>query len=396
MYRYASAVSRTQRSEIRELLKVARKSGLISFGAGLPDVSLFPIDDLRQITSDILENKGYLALQYGSTEGEPEFLEAIINHSKSFGEIVSVDNLCVVSSSQQAIDLVTHLFIEQGEVAIVELPTYLGVVQAFQRAGCQMLGVKMDEAGMIPEELEKTIASSPKKPKLIYIIPDFQNPTGINVPLERRKKILEIATKHEIPIVEDSPYREMNFIGDSLPSFWSLSGGKGVITLKTLSKMLYPGMRLGWITGEDELIQNAVKIKQSVDLCSSAFNQLINASYMKSGKMKETIDKARTLYKAKKNLMVSELEKHMPSGVKWTNPDGGMFLWVTLPEGYDSKDLFMISIGKGAMFVTGKPFHCDGSGLNTLRLNYSFPTNQQIIDGIKILGDSAKELLVKS
>lgn len=395
MYRYTGAVERTPRSEIRELLKVARSTNVISFGGGLPDKSLFPIEDLKQITADLLTNKGFLALQYGATEGDPDFIGAIVNHSKSFGETVAPENICVVSSSQQGIDLLTHILVEHDDVVIVEYPTYLGVIQAFQRAGANMIGVKMDNEGIMPDELEKAIASAPKKPKFIYIIPDFQNPTGINMSLERRKEIIEIGKKHDIPIVEDSPYREMNFTGKNLPSLWSLSGGTGIITFKTMSKMLFPGMRLGWVVAEKEVVQNMVKIKQSVDLCTSSFNQLIIAQYMNSGKLHDTINKAIELYKGKKELMVSELAKNMPEGVSWTNPDGGMFLWMTLPEGYSSKDLFMISAQKGAIFVTGNSFHCDGKGFNTLRLNYSFPTHQQIIDGIKILGDSVKELLKK-
>jgi 2-aminoadipate transaminase len=395
MYRYTGAVERTPRSEIRELLKVARSTNVISFGGGLPDKSLFPIEDLKQITADLLTNRGFLALQYGATEGDPDFIGAIVNHSKSFGETVAPENICVVSSSQQGIDLLTHILVEHDDVVIVEYPTYLGVIQAFQRAGANMIGVKMDNEGIMPDELEKAIASAPKKPKFIYIIPDFQNPTGINMSLERRKKIIEIGKKHDIPIVEDSPYREMNFTGKNLPSLWSLSGGTGIITFKTMSKMLFPGMRLGWVVAEKEVVQNMVKIKQSVDLCTSSFNQLIIAQYMNSGKLHDTINKAIELYKGKKELMVSELAKNMPEGVSWTNPDGGMFLWMTLPQGYSSKDLFMISAQKGAIFVTGNAFHCDGKGINTLRLNYSFPTHQQIKDGIKILGDSVKELLKK-
>lgn len=396
MYEFSKVTDRIQRSEIRELLKLTRKPGIISFGAGLPDASLFPIEDFKTITNEVLTKKGYLALQYGPTEGENEFLEAISAHMKDWGEEVTLENLLVTTSSQQGIDLVTHLFIEPGDPVIMELPSYLGSIQAFQSAGASMIGVKMDTEGIMPDELEHSITSSiqaGKKPKFIYVIPDFQNPSGINMNLERRQKILDISTRYGVPIVEDSPYREMNFTDKTLPSLWTLSKGKGVILLKTLSKMLLPGMRLGWMVAEPEVIGNAVKFKQSIDLCSSAFNQFIIAEYIRLGKMKQTIENAIALYKQKKDVMLAALEKSMPEGVEWSKPYGGMFLWVTLPENIDSTKVFLKAIENNVAYVIGRPFHCDGSGSNTLRLNYSFPSFEQINTGIGFLGKAIREAM---
>lgn len=396
MYEFSSVISRIQRSEIRELLKLTRKPGIISFGAGLPDASLFPIDDIKAISNDVLGKKGYLALQYGPTEGEAEFLDAITGHMRDWGEEVALENLLVTTSSQQGIDLVTHLFVEPGNPVIMELPSYLGSIQAFQRAGARMIGVRMDGEGMMPDELERAITASAKegkKPKFIYTIPDFQNPSGINMSLERRQQILEISARHGVPIVEDSPYREMNFSDKTLPSLWTLSRGKGVILLKTLSKMLLPGMRLGWMVAEPEVIGNAVKFKQSIDLCTSAFSQLIIAEYIRLGKMKQTIEKAIALYRPKKDAMLAALENSMPDGVEWSKPYGGMFLWVTLPQNIDSMKVFLKAIENNVAYVIGRPFHCDGSGANTLRLNYSFPTIEQINTGIGFLGKSIREAM---
>jgi len=395
-YRYAQATGRTKRSEIRELLKWTRKPGIISFGGGLPDSNLFPIRDLAAITDEVLTKKGYLALNYGPTEGEADFLAAIADHMKTYGDPASIEQICVTSSSQQGLDLMTHLFIDPGEPVLMELPSYLGAIQSFQRGGADMRGIPMDDEGIRPDLLEKelkSLAAQNKPPRFIYLIPDFQNPSGINMTLERRQQVLEISRRFAVPLIEDSPYREMSFAGKILPSLWSLSGGRGVIQLKTFSKMLLPGMRMGWITGEPEIIDQAVKMKQSTDLCTSSFSQLILAAYMQKGKMHQMIRDAIALYIPKRDKMLKGLEENMPKAATWSKPQGGMFLWVTLPEGLDTAELFMIAIEHKVAYVIGRPFHCDGSGANTLRLNYSFPSLEQIETGIAFLGRAVSEFI---
>lgn len=395
-YNFSSESKRIKRSEIREILKWSRKPGVISFGGGLPDSCLFPIDSIIDITREVLEDKGYLALQYGPTPGENDMQEALIEHMNMFGEEVTAEQLCVTSSSQQGLDLLSMLFIDVDAPIVMELPSYLGAIQAFQRVGADMHGIPMDDKGMDLDLLVKKLdelKGQGKTPRFIYVIPDFQNPTGITMTLERRKELIKIAAERGIPLLEDSPYRELSFTGEILPSLWTLSGGKGVILLKTFSKMLFPGMRMGWLAAEPEVIDKVVMLKQSVDLCTPSFNQYILAAYIKKGKMKATIERAIECYRPKWQTMLKTLEEHMPEGVSWSKPDGGMFLWVTLPEHLDSKDIFMKAIENNVAYVTGRPFFCDGSGGNTLRLNYSFTQPAQIEQGIKALAQVIKESL---
>lgn len=395
-YEFSNVSGRIVRSEIREILKWTRKPGVISFGGGLPDASLFPLKEIAEITAEVLETKGYLALQYGPTQGETEMLESLAEHMNAFDDTVSVEQLCVTSSSQQGLDLISLLFLDAGASIVLELPSYLGGVQAFRRCGADMRGVSMDGDGMKTDELKgvlEQLDGEGKKPRFIYVIPDFQNPSGITMSLERRKALLEIAAERGVPIVEDSPYRELSFSGEVLPSLWKLSGGRGVIMLKTFSKMLFPGMRMGWMAAEPFLIEKLVMLKQSVDLCTPSFTQLILASYIRRGKMRETIERAIECYRPKRTAMLEALEKYMPEGVSWSRPSGGMFLWLTLPERIDTREIFMTAIEHNVAYVIGRPFHCDNSGGNTLRLNYSFPSVEQIGEGIKQLAEAIKEVL---
>lgn len=395
-HRFSKISASIKRSEIRELLSMTRKPGIISFGGGLPDSKLFPTKEITEITEKVLHSKGYLALQYGPTPGEAEMQTSLVKFMADFGEKATEEQICVTSSSQQGLDLVSRLFIDEGTPVIMELPSYLGAIQAFRRDMARMIGIKMDFGGMEIDALEKEVDELEKKgtpPSFIYTIPDFQNPSGITMTLERRNELVKFARKREILIIEDSPYRELSFTGNILPSLWTISGGSGVILLKTFSKMLFPGMRMGWITAEKEIIEKIIMLKQSVDLCTPSFTQLILSEFISKGKMEETIQRAIDLYKPKISTMLKALEENMPRQVKWSKPEGGMFLWVILPENIDAKDVFYKAIEKNVAYVTGQPFHCDGSGKNTLRLNYSFPSIEQIDRGIKILSEVVGEFL---
>lgn len=395
-YDFSKVSNRIFRSEIREILRWTRKPGVISFGGGLPDASLFPIQDIIDITREVLESKGYLALQYGPTPGEDEFLEALIAHMSEFGDVAKKEQVCVTSSSQQGLDLLSLMFLDEGSPIIMELPSYLGGIQAFRRCGADMRGIPMDDKGMLIDRLERELDKldkEGKKPRFIYAIPDYQNPSGITMSLDRREKLIKIAHQREIPLVEDSPYRELSFIGKVLPSLWTLSGGRGVMQLRTFSKILFPGMRMGWIVADQLFINKIIMLKQSVDLCTPSFTQLILAEYIKRGRMKQSIEKAIKCYQPKLSAILSSLEKHMPKEVKWSKPTGGMFLWLTLPKRIDTKDIFMTAIEHNVAYVIGRPFHCDHSGGNTMRLNYSFPSVEQIETGIKHLSEAIKEVL---
>lgn len=387
---------RVKNSEIRELLKYTRMKGIISFAGGLPDPSLFPIEDIERITIQLLKEKSYLALQYGPTPGEPEFIEAVEGHLASFGEKVTREQICVTSSSQQGLDLLSLLMINNGSEVIMERPSYLGAIQAFSRNGANLNGVRLEDDGMCIEELEDTIiqlTTRHKKISFIYTIPDYQNPSGVTMSLDKRYKLISIANKHRIPIIEDSPYRELSFNEDILPSLWSISEGEGVIQLKTLSKMLFPGMRLGWIVAPETIAKKFALMKQSVDLCSSSFNQFIIAKFFREGKMNATINKAIDLYKIKNKLMLNTLKKEMPTGVSWSEPKGGMFLWLKLPQNIDAAEMIPLAVEKNIIYVTGSSFYCDKQEKNSLRLNYSFPTLYEIEKGIMNLSEVVKSLL---
>jgi 2-aminoadipate transaminase len=395
-YEFSSVSNRIFRSEIREILKWTRKPGVISFGGGLPHASLFPVDEIADITVKVLREKGYLALQYGPTQGEGEMLEALMAHMHEFGDEAVIDEMCVTSSSQQGLDLLSLLFLDEGSPIIMEKPSYLGGIQAFARCGADMRGIPVEDGGMNLEGLAealKGLDGEGKRPRFIYAIPDFQNPSGVTMTLERRKELIGIAHEREIPIIEDAPYRELSFTGEVLPSLWTLSGGKGVIMMKTFSKVLFPGMRMGWLVAEKPVIEKTILLKQSVDLCTPSFSQLILAEYLRRGKMKESIEKAIECYRPKLAAMLAALEKHMPDEVHWSRPTGGMFIWLVLPERIDTKEIFMTAIEHNVAYVIGRPFHCDHTGGNTLRLNYSFPSMEQIDTGIEHLADAIREVL---
>ncbi|MDY0296047.1 MAG: PLP-dependent aminotransferase family protein [Acidobacteriota bacterium] len=395
-YEMSRLAGRLVSSEIRELLKMTRIPGVISFGGGLPDPALFPIDDIIAITADVLRKKGYLALQYGPTIGEPEFIEALVRHHADFGETVAPEQICVTSSSQQGIDLLTMLFLDENSPVVMELPSYLGTIQAFRRAGADMRGVPMDDQGMRIDRLEEIlnrIEAEGKRARFIYVIPDFQNPAGVSLSLERRRQLLRIAAERQVPVVEDSPYRELTFKGEPLPSLWTLADGKGVIGMKTFSKMLFPGMRMGWIQAEAELTTKIAMLKQSVDLCTPSFTQLILSEFIRRGNMRKGIEASRKCYQPKLEAMLESLQAYMPAGVSWSTPGGGMFLWVRLPEQVDAKEIFPQAIENKVAYIIGRAFHCDGSGNNTLRLNYSFPSVEQIREGIRRLAEVVKKAL---
>jgi len=395
-YAYSGISNRIFRSEIREILKWTRKPGMISFGGGLPDPSLFPIDEIAEITGKVLKEKGYLALQYGPTQGEHEMLEALIAHMDEFGDRTTKEQICITSSSQQGLDLLALLFIDEGSPIVMESPSYLGGIQAFARAGADMHPIPLHADGMDLDRLEKVLKdleAQGRKPRFIYVIPDYQNPSGITMTLSHRERLIDLARQYGVVLVEDSPYRELSFTGEVLPSLWTLSGGKGVIMLKTFSKVLFPGMRMGWIVAEEAVIDKVVMLKQSVDLCTPSFTQLILAEYIRRGRMRQSIERAIECYRPKLKAMLAALEKHMPADVTWSVPTGGMFIWLTLPERIDTKEIFMTVIEHNVAYVIGRPFHCDHSGGNTLRLNYSFPSIEKIDAGIERLASAIRDVL---
>jgi len=385
---YSKNALNMKRSEIRELLKFTRLPDTISFAGGLPASETFPVKELEEISCELLREKGATALQYGPTEGEFGLREEIAKWMSRERISVRPENILVTSGSQQGLDIISKVFLDPKDIVVVELPTYIGGLQAFTAYRARMIGVPQDNCGMRMDLLEKTLAklaARSRKPKFIYVVPDFQNPSGVTMSLDRRRKLLELAHKFEVPIVEDSPYRDLRFAGQTVPAVFSLDTDKQVMVLGTFSKLLCPGLRLAWIMAPTEWMDRMVVAKQSMDLCCPTYTQLIVAEFMKRGLLPRQIDRIRKLYAKKREVMLEALRRDMPKGVEWTEPEGGLFLWVKLPKNMSANTLFPKAVENKVVYVVGSAFHCNGKGQNTMRLNFSYSSEEQINKGIERL-----------
>jgi 2-aminoadipate transaminase len=377
-----------KRSAIREILKLLQKPGMISFAGGLPSPETFPVNDLRDIAVEVLEKDGETALQYGTTEGDPRLRKLLVERHNRQGLNIGTENLIITTGSQQALDLIARIFIDQDDYVLCGLPSYLGGINAFQTYGARLKGIPLDDQGMKPAEIERaiiTLKELGRKVKFIYIIPDFQNPAGITVPEERRMEIIEIAEKHNILIVEDSPYREIRFEGEPQKMMYSLDKYGRVMTLCTFSKIFAPGFRVGWIIGNPLILDKIVMAKQTADLCTSSFVQMVLARYIEKGLLEKNLPKTIALYRERRNHMLGCFRKFMPPQVKWTEPQGGLFLFVTLPKGTDAGNILKKAIENNVAFVDGATFFCNDSGHNTMRINFSYSTNDEIGKGVERL-----------
>ncbi|MDD3502166.1 MAG: PLP-dependent aminotransferase family protein [Candidatus Cloacimonadales bacterium] len=385
-----------KRSAIRELLKLTQRPEVISFAGGLPAPESFPVEDLKVIIQEMMEKEPALALQYGATEGDMLLRKEIVKKYQQEGFDITIDNVIIVTASQQALDLIAKIFINRGDSIICGLPSYLGGLGAFNSYGAQMHGIPLDEHGMSAELLEKKLEELKQKnitPKFIYTIPDFQNPAGLTMPKQRREEILAIAKKYNVLILEDSPYRELRFEGDHVPTIFSLDNTGHVISLGTFSKIFAPGFRIGWVIAHPEIIDKIVVAKQSTDLCTPPFTQRIAARYMEKGLIDKNIKGIVDSYREKRDGMLAALEEFMPKEITWTKPEGGLFLFVTCPEYIDTNELFKKAIEKNVAFVSGTSFYCDGGGKNTMRLNFSFCSKETNYEGIKRLAEAIKSEL---
>ena len=381
-----------RRSQIRDLLSVATRPEIISFAGGFPNPDTFPMEDLKEIVQEVLDEQGNAALQYGSTDGVMALRKEISKlYKREEGLDVPVENILITTASQQALDLISRIFINPGDVVVCGLPSYLGALQAFWSYQGNPYGLRHNR-GL--DEACNVLCATGKKPKFLYSIPDFQNPSGETMTLEERQYAVGVAQKYDLLIVEDTPYKNIRFSGESLPSMYSMDPSR-VIMLGTFSKTFVPGFRLGWIVAEPNILDRLIVAKQSADLCTPAFTQMVAAKYLASGKYEENLKKTCALYKRKKELMVKSFEEYMPEGVKWTNPDGGLFLFLKLPVQYDTRELFDIAIKENVAFVIGEAFHCDGGGKHTMRLNFSFASDEKIVEGVKRLANAIRKLYAK-
>jgi 2-aminoadipate transaminase len=390
-------------SVIRELLKLTEQPDIISFAGGLPAPEVFPLKEFQQACNDVLQNDGAQALQYSTTEGYRPLREMIARHTARYSVQVTADNILITSGSQQALDFIGRLFINRGDYIVVESPTYLGALQAWNAYGAQYISVRADEHGMIVDELEAALRVGPK---FIYILPNFQNPSGSTLSLERRKKLVELADKYGVPIVEDDPYGQLRYEGDHIPSVMTLDSlfrdeqdGEytgNVIYLSTFSKLLAPGLRLAWVIAPPEVIKKLVMTKQAADLHTSSFNQYVAYEVANEGFLDEHVKVIRATYKERRDVMLEMMDEMFPPEVHWTHPLGGMFLWGILPENVDAAEVLKIAIDRKVAFVPGAAFHPNGGGKNTMRLNFSYSKPEMVREGITRLGTALKEVLHKN
>lgn len=393
MPKFAKRMDNLKASEIRELLALTADPSIISFAGGLPAAELFPIDKWIEASNKVMKNNGAAALQYGPTDGYARLREHCVTRMKKVGcKDVKPEDIQILSGSQQGLDFVPRIFIDPGDYIVVESPTYLGALNAFKAYEPRFLQVALDEDGMILEDLEKQLKSHDNV-KFIYVISDFQNPSGKTWTLERRKGLIELANKYDVMVLEDNPYGELRFEGEIQPSLRSLDTENRVIFMGTFSKIFSPGIRVGWFNAAPEVLEKFNMVKQGADLQTSTTTQMILSQFLDDNDLEAHIDKIIEVYGKRKNVMVDAMEKYFPEKVTYTNPEGGLFLWVTLPEGLNARDIAVKAIEKKVAFVPGGAFYPDSPEENHFRLNYSCMPEDKIEEGIKRLGEVLHEVV---
>ncbi|MBP3699184.1 MAG: PLP-dependent aminotransferase family protein [Oscillospiraceae bacterium] len=395
MVQFASRMNLLKGSAIRELLKLAGRPEVMSFAGGMPAPELFPVEQVMEASMAVLKESGRTALQYSSTEGFPRLRQQIADRMLAKNNIkTDADHILVTSGSQQGLDFSARVFLNPGDVVLLESPSYLGAVNAFKAAEPTFIEVPTDGGGMIMEELEKILATT-ENVKMIYVIPDFQNPTGRTWDLDRRHKFMEIINRYEIPVVEDNPYGELRFEGEYMPALKSLDTKGLVIYLGTFSKILAPGYRLGWVCADDEILAKYNFMEQAASLQASTIGQMETAKWIDMFDLDAHVNKIREVYKKRRDVMMDTLKNNLPEGCECTYPVGGLFTWVVLPESFNSeekmKELQMKCLEKNVAFVAGGSFFPNGGHENTLRLNYSCMPEDKIVKGITILCETIKE-----
>lgn len=387
---FASIMSKLGASEIRELLKLTARKEVISFAGGLPAPELFPVEEFMEASKRVMLENGRDALQYSTTEGFPQLREQIAERmNRKLKTTVGADDILVTNGSQQGLDFSGKVFLNPGDIVICESPSYLGAINAFKSYDPKFIEAPTDENGMIMEELEKILAEN-KNVKMIYVIPDFQNPTGRTWPLERRKKFMEIINKYDVVAIEDNPYGELRFEGEILPSLKSMDTKGLVVFLGTFSKTFAPGLRIGWVAAAPEILEKYNVIKQSADLQCSTISQRELAKFIEMYDFDAHVEKIIKVYGQRRDLMLDSIKKYFPQDISVTYPEGGLFMWVTLPEHCNTKDIMVKCLEGNVAYVPGGSFYPNGGVDNTFRLNYSNMNEEKIVEGIKRLGEILK------
>ena len=377
------------RSPVREIFKRVDLNSIYSFAGGYPSASTFPLEDIKKTTAEAIDQYGATAFQYAATPRVPELRNAVADRYS-----VPMERVQITSSSQQGIDVCARVLVNPGDVVLTSNPTYLGALQSFKSYRAKIVGVP--HSSDIEEFRQGYVTAleqckeSGEKVKFLYMIPDFQNPSGETLTLEERKVLVGLAEEYNFLIVEDSPYRELRYEGEDVPTMYSLAPDR-VLLLGSFSKIFAPGFRLGWILAAPELLDKIYVCKQSLDLCPPIMDQYVAAEFLTSGRLDRNLKKSIALYKGKRDLLLSLLAKYMPEGVTWTRPEGGLFLFLTMPEGFDAVKFYDVALDNEVAYVAGTFFRTDGKGLNTMRMNFSFLDESRMEEGVRILADIVKQ-----
>jgi len=385
-------------SEVRELLKLLQVPDMISFAGGFPNPETFPAEIVREIANDVLKQDGAQLLQYGITEGYAPLRESVADRMKKKGIDATKDNILIVSGSQQLIDLAGKCFIDPKDTVVITAPTYLTALTgwAVYQATFESIPIDQDNMRMdLFEERMKRLAKRANPPEIVYALPNFQNPAGVTMPEKNRRKLVDLASEYDFLIIEDDPYGELRYRGENIPPIKKYDDEGRVMYMSTFSKILAPGLRVGWVVADEEILKKLVIAKQSADVCTNMLGQRIAHEYIVRGHIGPQIEKIKKIYSRKMDLMLRGMDEFMPKGIKWLKPDGGMFLWVTLPEGMDSADMLKKALKKRVAFVTGKAFFADPKdGTNAMRLNFTHPSDELITEGLRRLGSVVNQEIV--
>jgi 2-aminoadipate transaminase len=387
-----------KRSEIRELLKLTEQPGIISLAGGLPDPQSFPVEEFREILDEVIQGDYHRSLQYGTTEGDRRLRQAVIDWLSKEGLSLTLEEVIATNAAQQGLDLISKVFLDPGDIVFCDLPTYLGAIQAFKAYQAKIVGIPLEDDGMDLNTLESRLAELSRRgqrAKLIYLVPNFQNPTGITMSERKRRRIVELAEQHNVLLIEDDPYGWLRYEGRALPSLKSFDRVGRVVLLVSFSKLLCPGLRLGILSASPEIVSEIVKLKQPTDLCTPPLTQSLVYHYLASHDFPRRIENLRRIYKEKRDAMLEALDEYMPSHsrIHWTRPHGGFFVWMTLPESMDTSELLQQALHSRVAFVIGSAFFADGGGKNTLRLSFAEHTPEKIREGIRRLADVIEEAL---
>ena len=393
-FEFSDNMKNIKSSEIRELLKYIHVPGMISFGGGLPNPESFPGAELKNILDDIMENYTSSALQYGQTEGLPELKEQLAGYLKRDENIdVNPENIMLTTGSQQALYALPIIFANEGDYVITEAPTYVGMLSSLNANRIRSVSVGLDDRGMKTDELEerlKTMKSMGIKPKFIYTIPTFQNPAGYTMTLDRRKHLLELAEQYNVPVIEDNPYGDLRYSGTKLPTLKSLDTNDMVTYLGTFSKIMAPGLRTGFTVSQPEVLDEFNKLKQSLDLATDSLSQYIAYEYIRKGIIYKQIPKTIELYRRKRDIMLEALDDEMTDAT-WSRPDGGMFLWVKLSKNMDALKMLKRAINNKVAYVTGSAFYHNNPEMNTMRLNFTYSSDDDLKEGVRRLAKTVKD-----